>query len=539
MDKQKSLGQFFTPRSIADLMVSLVEHESGAKILEPSAGTGVFVDSLSHSGHDDVTAWEIDPHLAENHPGVEVADFLAAAPDDAFDVIIGNPPYVRWRNVPIEIKQHLLTHPNWRDRLNGLSDLLYPFIIKAVEALKPGGELILITPSFWLTAAHAAAVRKVLTENGALRNVILFGERQVFEGVSTNAVIFRFVKGAEKWPVSVIRLPGKGRLSSNDLADLQSAFRGQPTASVEFFRSPHPRGDAPWHLMSAAQAETVEVVEAACTDRGLVRTLGEVASIANGMVSGLDAAFRLNADEYVPLGELDGTLCAVRASSLRRLAPEATARYIYLNHVATEHDAEIKYPTLYKRLLPYRESLDARYQYDRRIPWWHWVFPRNEKALRDAGAKIVVPCKERFDRRGHVRFAVVPAGTLIVQDTTAVIPKAGLREDIRYLTAWLSSKAVFAWLQAKGRLRGGVLEFSEAPLAAIPVRLIDWDDPDEQTAHDRIVTVVALAEQGRMPIEKALKVAEQEFTKLLEPNRQLKARVMATDGVGNARNAQL
>jgi adenine-specific DNA-methyltransferase len=539
-DNRKALGQFFTPRALADLMVHLVEHPADARILEPAAGTGVFVDSLRQAGFMDVTALEIDPRLANGRAGVIVGDFFAPAePGRRWDVIIGNPPYVRWRNVPEATRRRFLGDPFWKNRLNGLADLLYPFIMHAVDRLEPGGELVFVTPSFWLTAAHAEAVRKALLDSGAVRSVILFDEKQVFDGVSTNAAIFRFVKGAEKWPVRVYRLTGKGRLDSADLADLGTALRGGRVGGVEQFQAPHPRDAAPWHLMTARQAEAVEVVETACRLDGRTSTLGDVADIANGMVSGLDLAFRLDEGDGVPLDETDGTVSAMRASGLRQLVPTAPHRYIYLNHVASEFELARRYPTLYARLRPHRPDLEARYQYGRAIPWWHWVFPRNEKALRAAGDKIVVPCKERFDGRGHVRFAIVPAGTLIVQDTTAIIPKPGTREDVRYLAAWLTSAAMFGWLKAKGRLRGGVLEFSEAPLAAMPVRLIDWNDPDERAGHDRIVTAAALAEQGRYPVSEALKVAEQEFAKLMQPNRRLVVPAFGRDPMSEAVNTHL
>ena len=57
-------GQYFTPRHVADLMVSLLKTKKSGKVLEPSSGQGVFLDSLLDSNFKNVTAIEIDPETA-------------------------------------------------------------------------------------------------------------------------------------------------------------------------------------------------------------------------------------------------------------------------------------------------------------------------------------------------------------------------------------------------------------------------------------------------------------------------------------------
>ena len=77
-----------------------------------------------------------------------------------------------------------------------------------------------------------------------------------------------------------------------------------------------------------------------------------------------------------------------------------------------------------------------------------------------------------------------------LQDVTALVPLDGTRESAEYITAWLNSDAVYSWLAAKGHARGGVLEFSEAPLMRIPFKRIDFDNPDEVAIHDEITSLV-------------------------------------------------
>ena len=65
--------------------------------------------------------------------------------------------------------------------------------------------------------------------------------------------------------------------------------------------------------------------------------------------------------------------------------------------------------------------------------------------------------------------------------------KHWVREDTRYLLAILNSETMLTWMRYKGLRRGGVLEFSEHPLASIPIRLIDWHNEQEVGVHRDIV----------------------------------------------------
>ena len=60
------LGQYFTPSHIARIMVDLIESPRESKILEPSAGEGVFLDVLHEAGYSNIEGIEIDSSLKQN-----------------------------------------------------------------------------------------------------------------------------------------------------------------------------------------------------------------------------------------------------------------------------------------------------------------------------------------------------------------------------------------------------------------------------------------------------------------------------------------
>lgn len=98
--------QFYTPRDTAEWVVSkvlkYVENPKKATWLEPSAGSGVFIDVLAEHGITDIIATDIEPH----HKKIKKQDFLAwKAPHDKL-IAIGNPPFGRNNALSIPFFNH-------------------------------------------------------------------------------------------------------------------------------------------------------------------------------------------------------------------------------------------------------------------------------------------------------------------------------------------------------------------------------------------------------------------------------------------------
>ena len=564
----KSWGQFATPLEVARFMVGLIGKGKGATVLDPCTGSGVFPQALLEAGFANVVGVEIDPNLASRSPvPTKVADFLASSDEEKFDVIIGNPPYVRWRNIPRAYSSSLRGNPKWVGVLNGLGDLSYPFIIHSVQKLAPGGELILITPVFWTETLHSAEVRRSLATLGELDLMLLLGEARIFQSVASTFLIFKFVRQKRGAKIRILDFSStEFRLEDLQLArDVLHRLLTQPSvtsrAGMVAYRQPQFTGDAPWkpippevrtelssleaacalnppvvsvaagrkvtripvtRLFSASDLSMLGVPTESCTSvswngqrRYLVPAderasakgetshfsryvrLGDIADIGNGLVSGCDSAFRVDSPGLIPEREQNGLVGVVKARCLQRLYHDDPKSYIFLNSVENESDLASLYPVLLDHLLKHRMTLEKRYQYGREIPWWHWVFLRNFKLISTAREMIVTPCKERFNRRHYVRFALVSGGLLVTQDVTAIVPMKHVRENIRYLLALLSSNQTYLWLLHKGLSRGGVQEFSEEPLSRIPIPMIDWNESVEIRCHDAIVELVESAVSER------------------------------------------
>jgi hypothetical protein len=91
-------GQYFTKTKIIERVLKLIsefkKHTQDDSILEPSCGTGNFIQVLSENNFKNVIGCEIDPSLTD-----KPTDFFEYPLSNKFDMIIGNPPFTKY-NVP-------------------------------------------------------------------------------------------------------------------------------------------------------------------------------------------------------------------------------------------------------------------------------------------------------------------------------------------------------------------------------------------------------------------------------------------------------
>lgn len=490
---KNDFGQYFTPRHVADLMVDMLKSPLSAQVLEPSSGEGVFLDALEEKGYKNTLGLEIDERLVQKpQHNVVNTSFVSWRPEEKVDAIIGNPPYIRWKNLDPALQDELKQHHLWGTLFNPLSDYLNVFIANSIEHLLPGGELIFITPSFWMHTKHAEPLREWMLSQGAITDIISFGESEVFPKVASAIVIFRFEKGKKTTEEITFSQYIGGRKIPNPISLSDTGFKHG--------KIPPFKGKSHWTLADAETQERVALLERAAsksTQDALFGTeeitrLGDYVDVANGMVSGLDKAFKLTDEELESLNqtERDAVLKVAKAKDLSFLAKQSISHYFDIPEGLSEDEFRSSYPVIWNKTQPFKEQLLKRYSYGKELPYWQWAFKRSERFITSPIPKIFVPCKERMTNKETARFTYVEGGVVATQDVTAIAPKVGTRESTEYILAYLSTVQVSEWIRVKGLMKGGIAEFSEKPINEIPFRSIDWDIPEEVEFHDRITNMV-------------------------------------------------
>lgn len=493
---KNKFGQYFTPKVVADFMLGLADISTNSKILEPSCGEGVFLEILQQKGYKNLTAYEIDQDLATEFPFVRYESFVSANIDDKFDLIVGNPPYIRWKNLEDELKSELSLNPIWNKYFNSLCDYLYIFILKSIELLNENGQLIFICPEYWMNTTHSVTLRNYMVQHGYFEEIYHFNETPIFDKVTVSIVIFKFVKSKGKSDkIKVAKFYANQKLTSETLENLQNQV---PFKDAEYLQVSQFKTNERWLLQSDEVREELQILETVCKKQNPTsllsffdeekmefHTIGEICDIGNGLVSGLDKAFQVNGHE-LNSAEKSATINVVKAKDLTPFFAESITKYIFINNGLEENEFQKTYPNFYLHFQKYKSDLEKRYQYNRKINYWEWVFLRNFNLFSKTDKRIFVPCKERISNKNYFRFALVESGVFPTQDVTAIFKKTETKESIEYILAYLNQPIIFDWLKCNGIVKGNIVEFSEKPIASIPFKKIDWNNKKEVSLHNSI-----------------------------------------------------
>lgn len=206
---RKARGAFFTPPELAQFITNWAITESSDRILEPSAGEGVFLKpiverliSLGATPKDvelGVQAFEIHQQSAQaakksiTEMGYSVAicngDFLAKSPKPEYSAVVGNPPYVRYRNVSKKQQREIDTIAKRNDiSISSQASIWMPFVVHSASFLKKGGRMGFVLPAELLSVNYAATLRSFLLERFSSIRLITFDE-PVFPEIQEEVVV--------------------------------------------------------------------------------------------------------------------------------------------------------------------------------------------------------------------------------------------------------------------------------------------------------------------------------------------------------------
>ncbi|MCQ2313353.1 MAG: N-6 DNA methylase [Paludibacteraceae bacterium] len=486
MKAKNKYGQYFTEEVIADFMTSLISHPKKSTVLEPSCGKGVFLKTLSEHGFDQVSAYEIDTNLAREYSCIRYESFISSPLSEKFDIIIGNPPYVRWKNLEEELKTELQGNTLWNKYFNSLCDYLFIFILKSIEQLNDQGELIFICSDYWMNTTHSRSLRNYMCSHGYFESIYHFKEAPLFEKVTASFVIFKYIKSAQREKtIHLYSYNKKGKPQKQELLD---------GTCFDVLEIPQFEPNRRWLLATEHSLQALNAFESACqkqcdlygtTD---LHRLGDVCDIGNGMVSGLDAAFKVNKEEISTFNEeeMQCLINVLKAKNLEQFAYSTTEQYIYIQPNLTREEFERLYPNFVVHFSPFITDLNKRYNYGKNLHYWEFAFPRSKALFERKSPKIFIPCKERISHKKYFRFCYSPAGYYPLQDVTGIVRKTNCRESVEYILAYLNNERVFNWLRYNGIVKGEIVEFSEAPIANIPFLRINWNNVQEVLIHEQI-----------------------------------------------------
>jgi hypothetical protein len=117
-----------------------------------------------------------------------------------FDIVIGNPPYVRVDDVAPELKQDL--KKQYRSA-RGKYDLYYLFLEKALQITTDDGQCVFITPNKYCAAISAKNLRALILKTIRFGEIISTSKLDLFNGRGNYPVISIFGKSKHRQGLTV------------------------------------------------------------------------------------------------------------------------------------------------------------------------------------------------------------------------------------------------------------------------------------------------------------------------------------------------
>ena len=348
-----------------------------------------------------------------------------------FDLVTGNPPWVRAERLPPRVRETLATRYScWRPSVGRgfahLPDLAVAFTERALELARPGGVVALLVPAKLASSGYAEPLRQRLTHTTRLERAASLAEpaAQAF--------------GAAVYPMALVAV----RADPTGTEATATALGPKPAAPTVLQRHLASTG-GPWILVPGAQRIARHL-------RAAFPRVGDRWTPQLGVKTGADDLF------LVTQGSAD-TRPAIRGRDIAEWRCEPR-RYLLWTHGADGRPLARLPAGLAERLNPHAERLRRRADYRGGFPW---------QLFRTALA--FAPHRVLWSDLGRRLNAAVPDLDMVPLNTVYGIATRD-EADAAALSAWFNSR----WLTALARLvadpaRGGFRRFNAGVVRVLPV----------------------------------------------------------------------
>jgi adenine-specific DNA methylase len=214
-DADKLRGGYYTPLELAEWLCNWAIQHGSDTVFEPSCGDGVFlraagrrlielgvsrtgIGQLLHGvelhGREAARAQQLflESFKTKAPPRVETADlfqWLIRNPDPRFDVVVGNPPFVRYQNFPEPSRSLAMAMMEQQGlRPNKLTNTWVPFVVAASMRVRPDGRLAMVVPAELLQVSYAGQLRMYLVDRFRRIEIVACNE-MFFDGAEQEVVL--------------------------------------------------------------------------------------------------------------------------------------------------------------------------------------------------------------------------------------------------------------------------------------------------------------------------------------------------------------
>lgn len=324
------------------------------------------LDIPTHKAHILVKAWMVQD------------DFLLTELTNRFDVVVGNPPYVRQERIPTILLDHYRAkYSTIYDR----ADLYIPFFERGLSLLASGGKLAFICSDRWLTNTYGGPLRKFITQGFHLEYYARMHNMKPFH------------KDVAAYPAIVVIGEGKSELSQGvkvkrsdiDQPQQSSQIQRQNAEHKQYGYSQHVIDTHPWVLnLHVDERQLLERLE---REFPFLEHAG--CKVGIGVATGCDAVYIQDFDT-LPV-EDDCKLPLVMAPDIRTGSLQWSGKGIINPFTPTGKVVSLhEYPLLAKYLTEHDEQIRKRHVAQKNPNSWFRTIDRIYPQL-TTQPKLLIP----------------------------------------------------------------------------------------------------------------------------------------------------
>lgn len=509
ISNQKLRGGYYTPKAIADFLCQWSIDINTERILEPSCGDGNFIESailrfkeLEIEGEDlkdrikGIELLEEESEKAKaraadlglNSKTVINNDFfhhISSNGSEKYDVVIGNPPFIRYQNFPeehrklaIEMMQNLGLNPN------RLTNIWVPFLVVSASLLKENGKMAMVIPAELFQVKYAAETRVFLSNYFERMTIITF-KKLVFANIQQEVVLLLCEKKVQH---------GKGIrvIECENLEELKSInFKTINGSDVK----PIDHTTEKWTKYFLNEDE-INLLKKLKKDERVI-TCGDIMDVNVGLVTGRNEFFMLKEQQVkewklekytIPVVSKSNQLKGITFSE-KDFSDNSKAQNAIHLFIPPDKDFK-KLPKVCQKYIKYGEEQGFNTGYKTRIRKRWYITPSlwvpDAFALRQVG--------------GYPKLILNKTGASSTDTIHRVRFKDGVNRDMVAIS-YLNSLS-FAFSEITGRsYGGGVLTFEPTEIREIQIPVladldIDFDQIDALMRKREIEKVLDLVDEA-------------------------------------------
>lgn len=287
---EKLRGGFYTPLPIASFILKWAFNgNTQCDILEPSCGDGVFIDAIKLGKYKYKSLLGIELDSVEAAKSVKIGlpkttilnqefhEFCINTPK-RFDLIIGNPPYIRYQFFNKEQQEYaseIFSKANLK--YSKLTNAWVSFVVGSSLLLKENGKIGFVLPAEILQVSFAQTLREFLAHFYNKISIVSF-EKLVFPDIQQEVVLLLCEKNNTKThQIEHIEVYDADSLLNLDVNKLKT-----PTKNIDFKSNK-------WTFYFLEQEE-IDLLEK-FQNNSIIPSMGSFAKVEVGITTGSNPFF--------------------------------------------------------------------------------------------------------------------------------------------------------------------------------------------------------------------------------------------------------